>query len=221
MSLLKKINEWLTPAKPKTPKATALYILDDGHPAAEIQTRYGAIISIYKGADQWWNMTPDLKELQERRADPDKPVEKTPCTAEEAIAAAHKIDERIKQSIKNDWITDHDPLGRDAGYYILGKHYFGERRALDAYTDYLRKGIDPRIIVKLRIFGAWSPDPEWGYGIISHPDRPDGEDETEQGDFKDREIIRQRLADRYFMQCKQGKNRQDRYTPEEVFQMQE
>lgn len=215
MSLLQKISDWL---KPKPVKATAIYLLDDGHPAAEIQTRCGTIISVYKGADQWWNMTPDLKELQERRQDPSKPVEKTPCTAEEAIAAAHQIDERIKESIKNEWITDHDPLGEQAGYYINGQHHFGERRALDAYTNYLRQGKDPRITVKLRIFGAWSPDPEWGYGIISHPDRKDGKDETEEGDYNDREQVRQKLADRYFQECKDGKYRQDRYTPEEVFQ---
>ena len=164
-------------------------------------------------------MTPDLKELQERRADPSKPVEKTPCTAEEAIAAAHKLDERIKEKIYHEEITDHDPLGERAGYYILGQHHYGERRALDAYANYLRKGIDPKIIVKLRVIGLMSPDSDKGYGWINDGDQK--EQPTEEGEYKDRDKVRQKLADRYYKMCKDGKLRQDRYTPEEVLQLQD
>lgn len=213
MSILKKIAEWLTPKQPPAPIATAYYLLDDGHPAAEIQTRYGTMISIYKGADQWWNMTPDLKELQERRENPDQPVQKTPCTAEEAIAAAHRVDERIKEKVY-ETITDHDPLGETAGYYILGQHHYGERRALDAYANYLRRGIDPPIRVKLRITWCPHPDSDKGYGMLYEPD-----EFTEQGDYKNMEQIRQRLAERWWRHMKDGVHRQDRYTPEEVFRL--
>ena len=211
MSILQKIADWL---KPKPLPTTAYYILDDGHPAAEIQTRYGAMIQVYMGADSWWNMTPDLKELQEQRrpADREKPVQKTPCTREEALEAAHKFDERVKQKVLQT-VTDYDPLGEKAGYYIYGQHYYTEQRALDAYTNYLRKGRDPKITVKLWIDWCPSPDTKYGYHL-----RYDLASMTEEGDYEQRELIRQKLADRWWKHMKDGNLRTDRYAPEEVFQ---
>lgn len=216
MSILKKIANWAKPAPvpPPLPVPPPIhYLLDDGHPATEIQTKYGKIISVYKGVDQWWNMTPDLKELQEQRcpAEQDKPVQKTPCTREEALEAAHQIDQRIWETIKKT-VTDHDPLAEKAGYYIYGQHYYGERRALDAYTNYLRQGRDPKIIVQMRIDWCPHPDSNKGYSLDYEM-----ADFTDSGELQDRELVRQRLAERWWWHMKDGVHRQNRYTPEEVF----